>query len=126
MATFPASRPHGATGRGPVWDRGIVRYDVRIHYTGTTFANPVRVTFDRFYRPEVHIDRASDDPAGRPGPAHHRTRVSPLSERHLYRPIPRPALGAARVRETVQSDDVNAYLLYILIVLVVAYLVCAR
>ena len=97
-----------------------------MHYTGTTFANPVRVTSDRFYRPEVHIDRASDDPTGRSGPVHHRARVSPLSERHLYRPIPRSALEAARVRETVQSDDVNAYLPYILIVLDVAYLVYAR
>jgi hypothetical protein len=39
------------------------------------------------YRPDVHVERASDDPAGRSGPVHYRARVLPLFERYLYGPV---------------------------------------
>ncbi len=117
------SRPRGESRRVPVWDGGIVAFKARMQYTGSTFANPVRVTFDRFYRPDVHIDRASDDPAGRSGPVHYRSKVFPLFEAYLYRPALRALEWLARVLQPIQSGDVNMYLLYILIVLVVAFLV---
>ena len=40
----------------------------RMHYTATTHANPVRVTFEPLYQPSVHVERASEI-----GP-HHRRR----------------------------------------------------
>jgi hydrogenase-4 component B len=125
LAIYGASRPRGATNRVPVWDGGIVSYRARMQYTATTYANPVRVTFDRLYRPDVHIDRASDDPAGRSGPVHYRTKVLPLFERYLYQPIARFVRALAQRLQPIQSGDVNLYLLYILVVVVVAYLVYA-
>lgn len=125
VAIYAASRPRGATQRVPVWDGGIVSYKARMQYTATTYANPVRVTFERFYRPDVHIDRASDDPAGRSGPVHYRTKVQPLFEQYLYRPIARFVRALARLLQPIQSGDVNQYLLYILVVLIAAYLVYA-
>lgn len=101
----------------------MVRYKARMQYTATTFANPVRVTFDRFYRPDVHIDRASDDPAGRSGPVHYRTKVTPLFERYLYRPVASFVRGLARFLQPIQAGDVNMYLLYIPVVLVIAFVV---
>jgi hydrogenase-4 component B len=125
LAIFALSRPRGATQRVPVWDGGLMSYRPRMQYTATTFSNPVRVTFQRLYRPDVHMDRASDDPAGSSGPVHYRTKVQPIFEEYLYRPIARFVKALARLLQPVQSGDVNQYLLYILVVLVVAYLVYA-
>jgi hydrogenase-4 component B len=126
VAIYLAGRPRGATQRVPVWDGGLVDFKARMQYTATTFANPVRVTFERLYQPDVHLDRASDDPAGRSGPVHYRIRVFPLFERLLYEPIVRGVQRVAGVLQRLQSGDVNLYLLYILVVVVVAYLVAVR
>ena len=125
VAIYAVSRPRGATQRVPVWDGGLMSYRARMQYTATTFSNPVRVTFQRLYRPDIHIDRASDDPAGSSGPVHYRTKVQPIFEQYLYRPISRFVKALARLLQPIQSGDVNQYLLYILVVLVVAYLVYA-
>ncbi len=126
VTIYLAARPRGRTGKVPVWDGGILSYRARMQYTATTFANPTRVTFDRLYRPEIHIDRASEDPAGSSGPVHYRLQVRPLFEEYLYRPAARIVRWLARLLEPVQSGDVNWYLLYILVTLVVAYFVAAR
>lgn len=125
IAIYSVSRPRGATQRVPVWDGGLMSYRARMLYTATTFSNPVRVTFQRLYRPDIHIDRASDDPAGSSGPVHYRTKVQPVFEQYLYWPIARFVKALARLLQPIQSGDVNQYLLYILVVLVVAYLVYA-
>jgi hydrogenase-4 component B len=120
---YLAGRPRGATRRVPVWDGGIVSYRPQMQYTATTYANPTRVTFDELYRPEFHVERASDDPAGRFGPVHYRFRVLPIFERFLYEPLVRLVTRVAELARPIQSGDVNLYLLYILIVVLVAYLI---
>jgi len=125
LAIYAASRPRGATRRVPVWDGGIVSYKADMQYTADTFANPVRVMFERLYRPDIRIDRASDDPAGRSGPVHYHSKVQPLFERYLYRPIVRFVEGVARRLQWIQSGNINQYLLYILIVLIVVLLIYA-
>ncbi len=123
LAIYFAGRPRDKTLHVPVWDGGMLQYKARMQYTATTFANPERVTFDRLYRPEIHVDRASDDPAGRSGPVHYRVQVTPLFERYLYRPAFRTLRAISRWVEPIQSGDVNLYLLYILVVLVIALIV---
>lgn len=122
---YRAGRPRGATTTVPVWDGGIMRFGARMQYTATTFANPVRVTFERLYQPDVEVDRASDDPAGRSGPVHYRSQVVHLAERYVYAPLGRFVERVAGALQRVQSGDVNLYLLYILVVVVVAFLVYA-
>ncbi len=121
-AIYLAGRPRGRTTKVPVWDGGIVSFRSRMQYTGTTFANPMRVTFDRFYRPDVKVDRASEDPAGSSGPVHYRLEVLPVFERFLYQPVLRLVRRLAHVLEPIQSGDVNWYLLYILVAVVGCYL----
>jgi hydrogenase-4 component B len=120
---YLAGRPRGATRTVPVWDGGILTYRARMQYTATTYANPIRVTFDELYRPEFHVERASDDPAGRSGPVHYRFRVLPIVERYLYAPVVRAVEWLADFVRPIQSGDVNLYLLYILLVVIVAYLI---
>ncbi len=130
MAAIPVlivrlSRPRAATRTVPVWDGGIVEFRPRMQYTATTFANPIRVTFEGLYQPDVHVERASDDPAGRSGPVHYRSVVTPLFERYLYRPLVVLVERLAALVRPIQSGDVNLYLLYVFLVVMVAYLIYA-
>ncbi|MHB1852065.1 MAG: proton-conducting transporter transmembrane domain-containing protein [Acidimicrobiales bacterium] len=126
IAIYLAGRSRGDVTKVPVWDGGIVSFRSRMQYTSTTFANPMRVTFDRFYRPNVKVDRASEDPAGSSGPVHYRVEVLPVFERFLYQPVVRLVRRLARVLEPIQSGDVNWYLLYILAAVVGSYLAAAH
>jgi hydrogenase-4 component B len=125
-AIYLAGRPRGGSAEVPVWDGGMVSFRSRMQYTATTFANPMRVTFDRFYKPDVQIDRASEDPAGSSGPVHYRLEVLPMFEQYLYQPVVRFVRRLARMLEPIQSGDVNWYLLYILAAVVGSYLAAAH
>ena len=120
-----AGRPRARSRRPPVWDGGILAFHPRMQYTATTHANPVRVTFEPLYRPSIHVERASDDPAGRSGPVHYRFEVMPIFERYLYRPVTRLTQALANLARPIQSGDVNLYLLYLFVVVVIAYAVYA-
>jgi hydrogenase-4 component B len=116
-----AGRPRAPSRRVPVWDGGILDFKARMQYTATTHANPVRVTFDPLYRPHIHVERASDDPAGRSGPVRYGFRVTPIFDRFLYRPVVRGVEALARLARPIQSGDVNLYLLYVFVTVVVCY-----
>ncbi|MGI8576724.1 MAG: proton-conducting transporter membrane subunit [Nocardioidaceae bacterium] len=105
----------------PVWDGGIVTFKPRMQYSAMTFAAPVRVTFDKLYQPVVSVRRASDDPAGRTGPVHYESDVAPLFHRWLYRPIIRLVEYVAAVIRPIQSGNVNLYLFYVFVTVLVAY-----
>jgi len=118
---FLAGRPRARSRRPPVWDGGILAFKARMQYTATTHANPVRVTFEPLYRPSIHLERDSDDPAGRSGPVHYRFHVTPIFERYLYRPLIRLVQALAHFARPIQSGDVNLYLFYVFVVVVLAY-----
>ncbi len=121
LAISRVGRGEEADVVGPVWAGGMLRFRARMQYTATTFANPVRVTFDRLYRPTVEVARASDDPAGQSGPVHYGFRVTPVFERGLYQPAAwlLGRLGTAANR--LQSGNVNTYLLYVFVAILIAY-----
>jgi len=122
---YLAGRPRAASVTGPVWDGGIVAFKPRMQYSAMTFSAPTRVTFDALYRPSVSLRRASDDPAGRSGPVHYETEVTPVFERYLYRPVIRAFEWLADVVRPIQSGDVNLYLFYVFAAVLVAYLIAA-
>jgi hydrogenase-4 component B len=107
----------------PVWDGGILAFRARMQYTGAAFANPIKVTFGQLYQPEVHVERASDDPAGRSGPVRYDFEVLPLFQRYLYDPVVSAVRWLARFVRPMQSGDVNLYLLYIFLVVVIIYVI---
>ena len=122
---YLAGRPAARDRQAPVWDGGIVAFKPRMQYSAMTFAAPVRVTFDRLYQPTVTVERASDDPAGRSGPVHYETAVTPLFQRYLYRPVIAAVRYCARLVTPIQSGNVNLYLLYVFLVVLLAYLLGA-
>jgi formate hydrogenlyase subunit 3/multisubunit Na+/H+ antiporter MnhD subunit len=105
----------------PVWDGGMLEFKPRMQYTGVAFANPTRVTFGWLYQPELDVQRASEDPAGRSGPVHYDFRVLPLFQRYLYDPVVRSVVWLARLIRPLQAGDVNVYLLYVFLVVVAVY-----
>ena len=123
---YLAGRPRAASVSVPVWDGGIVSFKPRMQYSAMTFSAPTRVTFDALYQPAVSVRRASDDdPAGRSGPVHYESQVTPLFERHLYRPVIRAVEWLADAVRPLQSGDVNLYLLYVFAMILLAYLLGA-
>lgn len=122
---YLAGRPRAADRVEPVWDGGIVDFKPRMQYSAMTFAAPVRVTFDGLYRPSVSVERASDDPAGRSGPVHYETQITPIFRRYLYGSMVRLVEAIADFVRPIQSGDVNLYLLYVFVVVLVAYLLAA-
>jgi len=123
---YLAGRPRAASVSVPVWDGGMVSFRPRMQYSAMTFSAPTRVTFDALYRPTVSVRRASDDdPAGPSGPVHYEAQVTPVFERYLYRPVVRAVEWLADVIRPMQSGDVNLYLLYVFLVILLAYLLGA-
>jgi hydrogenase-4 component B len=123
---YLAGRPRAASVSVPVWDGGIVSFRPRMQYSAMTFSAPTRVTFDALYRLAVSVHRPSDDdPAGGSGPVHYEAQVTPLFERYLYRPVIRAAEWLADLIRPLQSGDVNLYLLYVFLVILLAYLLGA-
>jgi hypothetical protein len=103
----------------------MVAFRPRMQYSAMTFSAPTRVTFDALYRPSVSLHRASDDPAGRSGPVHYESEVTPVFLRYLYRPVIRAVEWLADAVRPLQSGDVNLYLLYVFVVILLAYLIGA-
>ncbi|HYS31209.1 MAG TPA: proton-conducting transporter membrane subunit, partial [Streptosporangiaceae bacterium] len=122
---YLAGRPRADLVTVPVWDGGMVAFRPRMQYSAMTFAAPTRVTFDALYRPSVSLHRASDDPAGRSGPVHYESEVTPVFQRYLYRPVVQAVEWLADAVRPIQSGDVNLYLLYVFVVILVAYLIGA-
>jgi len=122
---YLAGRPRAGSVVVPVWDGGMLAFRPRMQYSAMTFSAPTRVTFDALYRPSVSVQRASDDPAGRSGPVHYETAATPVFERYLYRPVIRAVEWLADFVRPLQSGDVNLYLLYVFVAVLVAYLIAA-
>jgi hydrogenase-4 component B len=125
LLIYLAGRPRADSVSVPVWDGGMVAFKPRMQYSAMTFSAPTRVTFDALYRPSVSLHRASDDPAGRSGPVHYETEVTPIFYRYLYRPVIRAVEWAADMIRPLQSGDVNLYLFYVFLVILLAYLLGA-
>ncbi|MGH3319832.1 MAG: hypothetical protein ACRDN9_06555 [Streptosporangiaceae bacterium] len=56
---------------------------------------------------------------------HYETEITPLFHRYLYRPAVAAMRRLADLARPIQSGDVNHYLLYVFVVLLIAYLVGA-
>jgi hydrogenase-4 component B len=122
---YLAGRPRAGSAVVPVWDGGMLTFKPRMQYSAMTFSAPTRVTFNALYRASVSLQRASDDPAGRSGPVHYESEVTPLFERYLYRPVIRAVEWLADLIQPLQSGDVNLYLLYVFLAVLIAYLIAA-
>ncbi|MGE5200349.1 MAG: proton-conducting transporter membrane subunit [Rhodospirillaceae bacterium] len=102
------------------WGCGRIVQTSRMEYTSTAFAEPLRRIFGELYRPTDDLTVTVQ-----PDSRYHirgisfRTHLHPWFERGIYGPlIAATTMLSARVR-ALQSGSINAYLAYIVLVLVV-------
>jgi hydrogenase-4 component B len=79
----------------------------------------------RFYSPDIHVDRASETRGLEP-PRPLPDASTPALRKLPLPPVTRFVQALARLHGPIQSGNVNSYLLYILVVVVIAYFVAAR
>ena len=102
------------------WGCGRIGQTSRMEYTSTAFAEPLRRIFGELYRPTDDLTVTEQ-----PGSPYHiqaityRTQLHPWFERGIYDPLVRATQAAASRVRALQSGSINAYLAYIVLVLVV-------
>ena len=125
IAAVRLIRPWGSRRRAPVWAGGIPRFTPSMQYTGTAYSNPARLIFHGIYRSVVTF--AATSPAARHGTGdiEYRQEVPPPLERWLYRPLLRGLETLGRWAQPIQSGNVNQYVLYIFVIVVVTLILAA-
>ena len=101
------------------WGCGRIVHTPRMEYTSTAFAEPLRRIFGELYRPteDLSVTVHAGSPYHISGITY-RTAVHPWFERGLYGPLLRGVALAAGFVRRLQSGSINAYLAYIVLVLV--------
>jgi hydrogenase-4 component B len=118
-----AIRPLGVRRVSRVWAGGIPRFEAAMTYTGLAYSNPLRLIFHSFYRSRVESQAIAPAARHREGRITYQQEISPPFERGLYRPLLRFGEWVTRPVRFIQSGNINQYVLYIfLIVLIVLIL----
>jgi hydrogenase-4 component B len=106
---------------GDTWGCGRIGQTPRMEYTSTAFAEPLRRVFDQLYRPNEDLAVGVVRPES---PYYiqsvtYRTTIHPWFQRMLYDPLIAGLERLAAMTRRLQSGSVNAYLGYIVFVLIV-------
>jgi hydrogenase-4 component B len=106
--------------RYETWACGRLLQTPRMEYTATAFANPFTRVFDFFYRPvkRLEID-AHPDSRFFVSRMEYANTMRFIVDDWLYSPLERALRTAARAAVRIQSGSPNAYLAYVLAVLLV-------
>ncbi|MBX5465449.1 MAG: hypothetical protein IRZ26_07850 [Clostridia bacterium] len=106
-----------AVRRQPAWTGGSVPFDPAMQYTASAYVVPERNLFAPFYGASSEA-RAEAGRPHFPERIRYRWRFVPLLEERLYRPLGRAGLALSQAVQRLQSGNLNAYLTYLLVVLV--------
>jgi NADH:ubiquinone oxidoreductase subunit 5 (subunit L)/multisubunit Na+/H+ antiporter MnhA subunit len=103
--------------RAPVWLSGTAPDAAPVQYTPDSYANPIRVVLAGLCR----FRRTLEPVAGtNPQQLAVVTKITPAFEAYLYQPLTRVGLWLSGHARRLQSGRLGTYLLYILVVLIVA------
>ncbi|MGH2975907.1 MAG: proton-conducting transporter membrane subunit, partial [Solirubrobacterales bacterium] len=103
--------------RAPVWLSGSAPDVALVQYTPDSYSNPIRVVLSSAYRFRRTLRPI---PNTEPPLSEVQTDVTPAFEAYLYRPLARAGLRLSEQARKLQSGQLGTYLLYILVVLIVA------
>jgi len=118
-----AIRPLGARRVGRVWAGGIPRFAASMTYTGLAYSNPIRIIFNSLYRSHTKSEAVAAAARHREGRITYEQEIPPPFERTLFQPLLSFWEGLTRRARFIQSGNVNQYVAYIfLIVLIVLIL----
>ena len=99
--------------------------DSRMQYTSTAFSKPLRKVFARVYKPDRTVTILPADKPCFPASISYRSVRTTSFERALYRPAVEGIVNAAKRLRRLQTGNIQVYLLYMFLALVVA-LICMR
>jgi hydrogenase-4 component B len=113
--------------RVPAWHSAVPRRPEPSSYTPFAFANPLRHVLANVLgtrNEERPLGSGADDVRGR-GPVEYSTEVVEPVERYLYAPLRSAAMAVSALLRRLQSGRLDAYVGYMLVVLIVALAVAA-
>jgi hydrogenase-4 component B len=120
-----AIRPLGTRRVGPVWAGGIPRFSPRMAYSGIAFSNPLRLMFNVVYRSRTTTELIEPAARQRRGTIRYRQEIPAPFERILYRPFHRAIEWLAVRAKIIQSGDINQYIAYIFVIVLLILLLHA-
>jgi hydrogenase-4 component B len=118
-AVVRVSRRRPARRSAP-WVCGTAAAPALVQYTPAAYSNPIRVVLRGVYGYRRTLEQRPLAAAGQPAVVLE-TRVVPLVEARLYRPLTALALAASTRARRLQSGQLGSYLAYVLAVLVVVF-----
>jgi hydrogenase-4 component B len=107
---------------GDPWDCGIPSLTSRMQYTATAFTKPVRVIFKKIYLPKRELNISYVLKPLFVKSLKYSGEITPFIERYLYDPLTAFIRNAAAKAILLQSGNLNLYLGYILITLMLLLL----
>jgi hydrogenase-4 component B len=100
------------------WACGLPGLTSRMQYTSTVFSKPIRFVFSSAYKPDRKIDRLPPDQPYFPQSIAYRSVRTTYYEKAIYRPFAEMILSVARQLRRMQTGNIQVYLLYIFLTLV--------
>lgn len=113
-----AIRPLGARRIARVWAGGIPRFTAAMTYTDMAYSNPLRLIFHAVYRSRSHSVATAPASRHREGEMHYEQEVRPPFERFVYQPILRAMAALTRGARVIQSGNINQYIGYIFLIVI--------
>jgi hydrogenase-4 component B len=110
-----------ADRRVPVWAGGIPRFLPAMQYSALAYANPVRLIFAVAFRSRATSSAPRAATGGLEGIAYEQV-VDPPLERRVYSPILAAVGRLADGVKTFQSGDINHYVAYIFLIVLLVLL----
>jgi hydrogenase-4 component B len=104
------------------WACGLPALDSRMQYTATSFSKPLRKVFWWAYKPDRTIQILPLDQPCFPASISYRSVRTTSFERSMYRPALNAIVAAAKRLRSMQTGNVQVYLLYLFLALVAALL----
>jgi hydrogenase-4 component B len=110
---------------GPTWDCGLPGLTADNEYTATAFSKPLRMIFAALFRPRREIQAEFDVSRYYPKSIRFESEIEPAFEK-LYAPLLGSILGTARRMRPIQAGNLQAYLAYIFVTLILLLLFAVR
>lgn len=121
-----ALRPLGSRRVGRVWAGGIPRFTASMTYTGLAYSNPIRLIFHSLYRSHASTGETEGAAARhREGHITYQQEIPPPFERILYQPLLNFWGGLTRRTRIIQSGNVNHYVAYIFVIVLIVLILRA-
>jgi hydrogenase-4 component B len=110
-------RRHRATRRVPTWGCGG-ELTADTEYTATAFSKPLMLIFSALYRPNRQVEALTEASPYFTREVRYRQEIEPTFEEHVYAPLVRTVLRAARGMKVLQAGSLHAYLGYVIAMVV--------